>query len=213
MRAYFVEDSPEEPKITELLGAYPDIRPAPAGELLATEERQRACSTWLVKQKMFQLPTLELVEWLRTRIGGRSALEICAGHGWLGEALGVPSTDGWVFDHPIMRERAALVGEQTCHPLPRVERLDALAAVMKYKPKVVFACYATHFWCEKTRTGSALGVNDAEIFRQPSVETYILVGGKQLHGPRPFLKRKHETFEFPWLFGRAPEPRIWVWEK
>lgn len=209
----WIENSPDLPHIQATLGRYPDIHPASSSELLGTPDREKACRAWLDQEDLYQLPTLELVDWIRERIGGRTGLEICAGHGWLGEALGIHSTDGWVFDHPAIQKRMEVVGHQYCKPLPRVERIDAEMAVQKYKPQVVVACYATHKWCPKTRTGSALGVDDQVLFNVRSVETYILVGAKSVHAHRPFFKKPHETHTFPWLFSRGQEPRIWVWNK
>ncbi len=214
LRALVVPEANEEyPRILEALGEYPAIHPAPADIVLGNQARRDASSRWLAEQGLYQLPVVELVDWMRERIAGRSALEICAGHGWLGEALGVVSTDGWVLDHPALRVRRALLGEQNCRPLPRVEKLEALDAVRKYRPEVVFGCFCTHLWCPKTRTGSALGVDDAAIFKTRSVQTYILVGARSVHQHRPFLKQSHETYQFPWLFSRGEEPRIWVWNK
>ena len=41
---------------------------------------------WCVRQGIYQLPTCELIEWLKEAIGGRTAIEICAGRSCLGRS-------------------------------------------------------------------------------------------------------------------------------
>ena len=201
------------------------MRPTPAAALLEAPGGRLACLWWLVEQGLYQLPTLELVEFVRTLIGGRSALEICAGQGWLGAALGIPSTDGWVFEHPAIAARTALAGQvmgapapPPCPPAPHVKRLEASAAVAVYRPSVVVGCWVTHRFDTRSRTGSTLGVDDLAILAQPSVQRLILVGNVCQHGPRPALRRKHSTHAAPWLFdrGHMTDPngsRVWWWDR
>src|SRR5271170_675184 len=53
----------------------------------------------------YGLPTIELVEYLKELIGGRSAIEIGAGNGDLGRHLGIPMTDSRLQEDPVIRER------------------------------------------------------------------------------------------------------------
>jgi hypothetical protein len=57
---------------------------------------------WCVKQGVYQIPTWELIEWLKGVIGGRSAIEICAGRSCLGRALNIPMTDSYLHTDPNM---------------------------------------------------------------------------------------------------------------
>ena len=59
--------------------------------------------TWCVRQGIYQLPTWELIEWLKEAIGGRTAIEICAGRSCLGRHLGVPMSDSYLHLHPDMQ--------------------------------------------------------------------------------------------------------------
>ena len=54
------------------------------------------------EQGVYTFPTTELIEWLRTQIAGRKCIEICAGFGTIGRALGVTLTDSYMQMTPEM---------------------------------------------------------------------------------------------------------------
>lgn len=210
-------DPDAEARVDEALGSYPAIRPARAAELglvgaVAPPPVAAACRRWLVREGLYQLPTLELVEALAEVLRGRSGLEICAGHGWLGEALGIRSVDSRVHErHSLLRDVQDATS-RSCAPLPRVEDLDALRAVRRYRPQVVVGAYVTHARDITSRTGSPTGVDEDALRAVQSVETYALAGCRSTHARRPLLRRPHRTIEAPWLFGRGEEPRLWIWD-
>jgi hypothetical protein len=59
---------------------------------------QELISIFCVKNAFYGLPTMELVEWLKEKIGKRSAIEIGAGNGAFGRALGIPMSDSFQQD-------------------------------------------------------------------------------------------------------------------
>jgi len=172
---------------------------------------------WLHWNAVYQLPTVELVEWLRERIGVRGAIEIGSGNGAIGRALGIPRTDNRCQEWPDVRAYYALTGQPTIRYPDDVEKIPALDAIAKYKPKVVVACWVTHLYREDEhkRGGNMYGVDEDKVIE--TVETYIHVGSTTSHSKKRILKRPHEEvrpLQPTWLFGRgAPEDRvIWVWE-
>jgi len=55
------------------------------------------------RQGVYSFPTDELCDFLRSRIEGRVAIEIGAGHGILAEALSIPATDNRQQEDPELR--------------------------------------------------------------------------------------------------------------
>lgn len=216
MRKLYIDNYNQEflKYIFSLFGKYPQIKVNSFDyKYLEEISCRKAALVWLLQNKMYQLPTKELVEWLKPHIENKLAIEICAGHGWLGESLGIHSTDGFIFEKPELGLAAILVHNQYCIPMPRVEKLMAIDAVKKYLPEVVIGCFATHKYEVGMTDGSIYGVDDDEIFNIHSVKKYILIGAESIHGHRPFLQRKHTVTTAPWLMGRGENPKIWIWEK
>lgn len=159
---------------------------------------------WMHELGYFVLPTVELVAWFRDQIGNRSALEICAGSGVLGRALGVRSIDARIHKKPLVRAQYAELGQ----PVPcigqHVEDLEALEAVEKYSPQVVFGTYVT----ERFRPGdppskkaSIYGVDESAILRR--VETYIVVGSEAVNGGKKIHCVPHQVVRPPGAVSRG----------
>lgn len=152
---------------------------------------------------LYSYPTVELVARLKDIIGGRSAIEIGAGHGVLAEALGIPATDNFQQRMPRYKaiyERAGLV------PVPygpNVIDMHASKAVRFYRPEVVVACWVTHKFDIKQpqRGGNEIGVDEPDILR--NCAAYVFVGNGNVHKEKPIWDRKH-VIEFPpYVFSRA----------
>lgn len=166
--------------------------------------RHELLRLWMHELGYFVLPTKELVDWFKNEIGSRSALEICAGSGVLGRALGVRSIDARVHKQPLVRAHYAALGQPAPCIGQHVEELEALAAVEKYSPQVVFGTYVT----ERLRPGdpptkaaSAWGVDEFAILRR--VETYIVVGSEAVHGDKRIKRLAHQGVKPPGVISRA----------
>jgi hypothetical protein len=159
---------------------------------------------------MYNLPTDELIAWLKAQIGDQKAIEIGCGNGAIGRALGIPFTDAKIQDLPAVQLQYALM-QQPCIKYPDdVEKLDGHAAIKKYKPDVVIGS-----WITAKNNGNMYGVSEEKILN--SCKTYIHIGneGVKPHHEKFILNRKHETYKFDWLFGRGDKEKnvIWVWRK
>ena len=99
--------------------------------------RTTALEVWCVRQGVYQLPTCELIDWLKEAIAGRTAIEICAGRSCLGRSLGIPMSDSYLHLHPDMHRMYQILKQTPTQPPGDVERLTANEAVAKYKPQVV----------------------------------------------------------------------------
>ncbi|MBN8751548.1 Uncharacterised protein [Xylophilus ampelinus] len=96
-----------------------------------------------VEHGIYAFLTEELVDWLKSFIAGRTAIEIGAGHGRLAQALGIPATDNRQQEEPALRTYYASLGQPTVRYGDHVEKRDAAAAVVHYRPQVVVAAWAT----------------------------------------------------------------------
>jgi hypothetical protein len=172
-------------------------------------------SIWGNKRGVYCLPTVELIDWLRDRIAGRTAIEICSGNGAIGRALGIPRTDSYNQTTPQMLAYYRLYNQTPIFPPDDVQKFEANEAVDHFKPEVVIGSYVTQKYIPSDEgvVGSSLfGVD--EIALVPKVKTYITIGNESSHGDKRICQRAHKVFRFPWLFTRTMEPEgngIYVW--
>lgn len=167
---------------------------------------------WTHKNARYQIPTKELIDWLREQIAGRTAIEVCSGMGDVGHHLGIPMTDSGIQTTPVVALHYSLTGQPTITPPPDVERIDAESAVAKYKPQVVVACWLTQKFQNGDTHGSVYGPDECKI--RENCEHYILVGNENTHGDKRVRRFKHATHRPPWLVSRAIDPSknvIYTW--
>jgi hypothetical protein len=169
-----------------------------------------------LRHGIYGLPTEELIAWVRERIGGRSAIEIGAGHGGFAEALGIPATDNWQQADPAIAGHYAMVQQPVVTYGEHVEKLDAAAAVAKHKPQVVVATWVTHRYRPERHAagGNQDGVNEEALIK--SCETYIFIGNRSVHAGKSIWSLPHEIIEPDWVFSRAINGSpdfIAVWER
>lgn len=185
----------------DLLDSQRRLRIVPAHTLEKTTAQERLL--FGVREGLYSFPTDELCAFLRTRIAGRSAIEIGAGHGILAEALAIPATDNRQQEEESVKAYYDEIGQPTVRYGDNVEKLDASAAVVKYKPQVVIACWVTHRFepdCLEAG-GSATGVDEASLIA--SCDEYIFIGNEHVHAHKPIWRLPHEKMTPAWLFSRA----------
>lgn len=166
---------------------------------------------WCVRNAIYQIPTIELIEWLNNRIAGRKAIEIGSGKGGIGRALGIVSSDNYSQTLPKVRLYYAALKQAPIEPPPFVERLEAEAAIAKYKPEVVVGAFITHKYHEGETDGNMYGPEEESWMGK--VE-YIHIGNETTHKNKRILKYAHDSLKFPWLVSRAiaqTQNVIWVW--
>lgn len=173
---------------------------------------------WCTINGVYQLPTVELINFLIPYTSGRSAIEICAGNGSIGRLLGIPRTDSYMQQLPEMKKFYKSLKNETTDPPPDVEKLDCKGALEKYNPEVVVGCFVTQKWLSDIDTikyggGSVVGVMEEAIVNRAKI--YIKVGNNNVHGKARITKRPHQELFFPWLVSRAEDQtqnRIYLWE-
>lgn len=168
---------------------------------------------WCVKNAVYQLPTTELIDWLKEQIGDKKAIEIGAGKSGIGRSLGIPATDSWIQTNPKLMAYYKLLNQPVVVPPEYVEKLDAASAIKKYKPEVVIGCFITQKYQPGDEDGNVYGPDETEIINQC---TYIHVGNEKIHGKKRILALPHAEYRFPWIRSRAIDNNlnlIWVWEQ
>jgi hypothetical protein len=171
---------------------------------------------WCHKHGFYCLPTTELIEWLRQNIVPHKTIEIGAGNGAVGRALGIPITDSCFMEKPEVAEHYKLMGQPVTTYAPDIIKADALAAISGFKPSVVIACWVTHKYLptEAWREGNKWGIEERIILNK--VKKYILVGNTTVHDKKPIMDIEHEELYFPWLLSRLQNQennRIYIWHK
>jgi hypothetical protein len=152
---------------------------------------------------IYSFPTVELVEHLRDLIGGRSAIEVGAGHGVLAEALGIPATDNRMQEKDPYRQVYAATGQPPVRYGPNVIDCHASRAVRRYRPQVVIGCWVTHKYdpARHEAGGNEVGVDEPDVLR--NCGAYVLVGNEQVHAAKAIWRRPHQIEYPPFVYSRA----------
>ena len=194
---------------------------------------------------LYTFPTIELCEWLSSQIDDNpelephSAVEICAGTGWIGRHLGIPITDVKNMENPIVQ---GLMFNSLSIPTiysEDVETLEASDAVKKYNPDIVIGSYVTSKQLvnkidrKKAMTvsmrmpyGGVINQNLMDIAKKEiqvgvdvqgicrKVYKVILICNMRTHRNESYIKLPHQTYSFPWLITRGDitQARILVFE-
>lgn len=194
---------------------------------------------------LYTFPTLELCEWLESQIDDNpeyephSAIEICAGTGWIGRQLRIPITDIKNMENPEVQK---IMFDSMSIPTiyaNDVETLEASEAVNKYKPDIVIGSYVTSKQLvdkidkRKAMTlgvklpyGGVLEQNLMDLARKEvkvgadvrgicrKVYKVILVCNMRTHKNESYISLPHQTLSFPWLVtrGDTSQARILIFE-
>ena len=227
----------------QLLGAGDRIYPIPYSFI----KNDTLDTLNLVMQAMglYTFPTLELCEWLQSQIDDNpeyephSALEICAGTGWIGRQLGIPMTDIKNMENQTVQK---IMLDSFSVPTiygDDVETLEASEAVRKYNPDIVIGSYVTSKQLvdkidrKKAKTiafklpyGGVIEQNLMDLARKEvqvgvdvkgicrKVYKLILVCNMRTHKNESYISLPHQTYSFPWLItrGDASQARILIFE-
>lgn len=171
---------------------------------------------WMVKTGRYNLPTVELVEWLREQIGDRTVIEAGAGCADLSYHLGIQATDSFMQHRPEIKLYYQALGQQVTEPPEDVLKFDAVEAVEHFKPQVVVASWLTQKidekeWSEDSQ-GNIWGADEGELIGK--VDCYIHIGNERVHGRKSALSIPHKEYRPPWLVSRGIDQSqnvIYIW--
>lgn len=177
---------------------------------------QDLISLFCVKFGYYCLPTTELIDFLDKRINERKAIEIGAGNGSVGRALGITMTDNFQQEMLKYKQLYEMIQQATVPYGPDVLAMDAITAVKRLKPKVVLGCWVTHEYDPRyhERGGNEIGIKEEWILKNCS--EYIFVGNISTHHLKPICDLPHETIKADWLVSPAFERStnvIKIWSK
>lgn len=210
-------DRPEAEVLAELDAACISdgfLQPMPAAFYAARPQAELGC--WCVRRGFYNLPTVELIDWLREEIGGELAIEIACGHGAIGRALHIPLTDSRSHDDPRLRAHYANIKQAPTICPDDVVKMSALQAIERYEPTVVVLAWGVWKFnpARPNAGGSENGIAFGRVLGKPSVQKLIVIAHERVHAPIDILELDHHTIRKPWLFGRAMDTAgnvIWVW--
>ena len=212
MQFTILEDTP----LPDLLDEHQHIKLLPAAELDAIP--RDALRLWCHVNARYGLPTQELIAYLKKRIAGRNAIEIGSGYGDLAYHLGIPATDSWIMTDPKVAAFYRTMGQPVIDYPPFVEKIEALAAIEKYKPEIVIASWVTR-WIDPDLPmpaggGSIYGVKE-DLLLATGV-TYIFIGNLGVHQHKQIRNLEHQELILPFVRSRAQDPsldRIMIWNE
>ena len=173
---------------------------------------------WGGKRGIYTFPTTELIAWLKDRIAGRRAIEICAGNAATGRALGIVRTDSYIQTDPNMVAFYQVINQHPIEPPKDVDKFEANDAVDVFKPKVVVGCYVTQKYLPGDEGPPSIGSSVYgvdELAMLSKIETYINVGNDISHQDKRIRKFKFEMFRFDWIVTRSGDQsknHICVWD-
>lgn len=169
---------------------------------------------FMLKNGIYVIPTQELIDWLKDFIKNfsKNPIEIGAGNGSIGRALGIRMTDSFMQENPEIKKYYRMMRQEPVHYGEDVEKLEALEAVEKYDPDLVIGAFITHKF--NGVDGNALGVDEDMMMEK--VPIYIMVGNLDTHGTKPLLtKGTYNAYPFEWLITRSDDQsknRIFVFD-
>lgn len=161
-----------------------------------------------VRHGLYGLPTVELVSWLQQLLANKQTLEIGAGHGTLATALGIRATDNLMQTWPDIAAHYRSLHQATVPYGNHVEELDAHAALERYKPEVVLACWVTHKYDERAhgRGGNMFGVDEQWVLEH--CQTYVHIGNAKTHAQKPLRTKPFRRYRPEGLVSRSFAPEL-----
>lgn len=161
---------------------------------------------WCSKRAVYVIPTTELIDYLKSlMITAAMPVEICAGNGSIGRALGIPSTDSYMQTEPHMKMWYASLGQKPITPPPDVLKGEAIEIINSLKPDFVVGAFVTQKFKkgdEETQMPSSVyGVDEMQISRK--VKQYIKIGNDNVHGRMRIMNLEHQTIRPEFLVTRA----------
>lgn len=186
---------------------YSDIKDVPQSHI----------SQFCVIHGVYSVATIELIELLANEINGEQleTIEIGAGNGVTGKALGITCTDSFMQNRPDVQLHYNLFNQATVKYGTHVRHYDALEAVKLYRPKNVIASWCTHIYNPKEhwREGNMYGIDELKILKK--IDKYIHIGNENVHNKKPILSLPHRTIKSNFIVSRGLEKDknvIWIWD-
>lgn len=146
---------------------------------------------WCHKNGVYGLPSTELIDMIKAEIGDvTKAIEVGAGNGVFGRALGIISTDSMIQNTPEMVALYKKIGSPIVSYGLDVLNMEATRAIKDLKPRVVFGSWVTQHistdYDGPNKQGSIYGLKEVEFMQH--LDKYIVYGNDHIHGDKDILK-------------------------
>lgn len=159
---------------------------------------QNTISYFCYKHAIYQLPTIELIDFLKNEIGTFKSIEIGCGNGSIGRNLNIPITDNKLQERPDIRLYYIAINQPVISYPIDVEKIDAIDAIIKYKPEIVIGSWITDI----NNTGNTDAIDESKIINS-NIKKYIHIGNETTHSNKKILNGKHKKIKFDWLLSRS----------
>ncbi len=166
------------------------------------------------REAIYGIPSTELIQFLKEEIGDKKAIEIGAGHGYLGQALGIIQTDSYLQFRPDIAARYKMLRQPIINYPERVRKFDALEAIRRFKPQIVIGSWITHKGTPANPKSSTWGVDEEKLLKM--VDKYIVIGHTDQHDAKFILKYPHRIIQENWICSRSLNREgniIYIWDK
>jgi hypothetical protein len=180
-----------------------------------SEIARQDLQTWMQYRNRYVLPTVELVDWLKTKIDGRRVIEIGADYSDLAYHLGIRAIGSHAMLYTSEHAAPLFPGQiPTLVISSDVHQMDAMQAILELRPEVVIGVWIPDKFADKFGGKSKYAPNDYQMIQ--NVE-YIHIGCESIHGRSTLLGFPHETIKTPGIVSRTsvnpPDDVIHVWKK
>lgn len=180
--------------------------------------QQNDISVFCCKHGIYNLPTQELIEFLKENINGKEkfTIEIGAGNGVMAKELNVVATDSLQQSDPKYKIIYELARQTPVKYGDNVRKYEAIEAIKFYKPQICIGAWVTHIYnpLEHWREGNEVGVDEVKVIN--NVKKYIFIGNEKTHSKKPILDIPHKEIKAEWLLSRSMNKEdnvIWIWER
>lgn len=180
------------------------LRPVAADDIRRI--KPTVLSWYALTRGVYGLATFELLDRLRGLLP-ENTIEVGAGNGVFGRALGLRMTDSHVQETDKYLEVYRAAKQPRVRYGADVERKDGLTAVRDYKPDAVFGSWVTHKYRPERHElgGNEDGIDELALCRK--VETFVLYGNDLVHdSTRWFLEDARRAKKLKFDFQRIYDP-------
>lgn len=188
------------------------LQPVPFDEI--RNAPQNDVSVFCHRHGIYQIVTTELVGFVRGQIEGFNAIEIGAGNGCLGRALGIPLTDSRIQNTAEMKNFYKSIGQPVVNYGADVRKLEALKAVKLLKADAAVGAWVTHKKKATLPDGCFGGVDEAILSKR--LKRYVFIGNRITHRHKEMLRfSTPRVFRFDWLVSRSMNRAanvVWVFD-
>ncbi len=187
------------------------LQPATAYDSIARQDLQ----TWCHYRNRYVLPTVELVDWLKTRINGRRAIEIGAENSDLAYYLGIPAIGSYPGLHSTAYTTVLFPGQiPTRVIMSDAHQIDIMQAIYELRPEVAIGAWIPDKFTNNFYGYHKYAPNDYQIIQNTE---YIHISSEKLHSKLKIREFPHEIFKPVGLISREvsspPDDVIYVWKK